>query len=86
MFYVYVLENEATHQFYTGSTDDLARRLDEHIHGKSMFTRHRGFWKLVYSESFETRSLAVRRELEIKSKKSRTYIERLIARHCKSGD
>ena len=79
MFYVYILENERTHEYYTGSTDDIVRRLDEHILGRSRFTRwHKGSWKLIYSESFETRCEAVRREREIKNKKSRRYIEKLV--------
>ena len=79
VFYVYILENERTHEYYTGSTDDIVQRFDEHIQGKSRFTRwHKGPWKLVHSETFDTRSQAVRREQEIKNKKSRKYIENLV--------
>ena len=79
MFYVYILENERMREYYTGSTDDVARRLTEHLQGMSRFTRwHKGPWKLIYSETFETRSQAVRREKEIKNKRSRKYIENLV--------
>ncbi len=36
-------------------------------------------WVVKYTESFETRAAAMKRELEIKKKKSRKYIERLIS-------
>ncbi len=37
-------------------------------------------WRLVYFEMFETRTEAIKRENEIKSKKSRKYIEVLISK------
>jgi putative endonuclease len=36
-------------------------------------------WKLVYHEVFQTKSEAMKRECEIKRKKSRKYLEKLIA-------
>jgi predicted GIY-YIG superfamily endonuclease len=36
-------------------------------------------WKLVYTEIFQTKSEAAKRELAIKKKKSRKYIEWLIS-------
>jgi predicted GIY-YIG superfamily endonuclease len=41
-------------------------------------TKSKGPWVLVYQEQFDTKIEANRRELEIKSKKSRLYIEKLI--------
>ena len=41
-------------------------------------TRNKGPWVIVYIESFETKIEANHRELEVKSKKSRVYIEKLI--------
>ena len=36
-------------------------------------------WKLVYKEVYKSRSESVQREREIKNKKSRKFIEQLIA-------
>jgi putative endonuclease len=36
-------------------------------------------WVLMYSEKFPTKLEAVRREMEIKKRKDRRYIEKLIA-------
>ena len=35
-------------------------------------------WKIVYKEKYNTKSEAMKREYEIKRKKSRKYIESLI--------
>jgi putative endonuclease len=77
MAFVYILQSETTGRFYIGSTDDLERRLSEHIRGHSPATRGRGPWKLVYTEKFETLLEARRRELEIKRWKSAKMIQAL---------
>ena len=64
--------------FYVGSSDDLERRISEHLRGHSPATRGRGPWKLVYTEEFETLLEARRRELEIKRWKSAKLIQALV--------
>jgi len=80
---VYILKSASTSQFYIGHTDNLERRISEHndpsYEGTQYTKRHRGPWKCVYTEEYETRSLAIIREKQIKHKKSRKYIEYLIA-------
>lgn len=53
---------------YTGSTVDLAKRLNEHNHTKAgaRYTRARRPVKLVYSEKCRTLVKARKREAEIK--------------------
>jgi putative endonuclease len=54
--------------YYTGYTNNLYRRLEEHKTGKgARFCRGRKEIKLKYFETFRERSEAMRRELEIKS-------------------
>ncbi|TAK05973.1 MAG: GIY-YIG nuclease family protein [Candidatus Manganitrophaceae bacterium] len=64
---VYIVEcGDGT--LYTGITNDLARRLDQHNRGRaSRYTRVRLPVVLVYQESVLTRSEALVREREIKS-------------------
>lgn len=63
---------------YTGSTDDLERRLAAHRAGKgAKYTRGRGPLVLQYWCSCENRSSALKREWEIKQL-SRTDKIRLI--------
>ena len=52
--------------YYTGITNNLTRRVKEHTLGSNPFTKNRISIKLVYSESFQTRKEAAKREKEIK--------------------
>ena len=78
MAFAYILQSDTTGRYYVGSTDDLERRLGEHLRGHSLATRGRGPWKLVHKERFETLLQARRRELEIKRWKSAKMIYGLI--------
>jgi putative endonuclease len=77
-FYVYIIYSATIDKFYIGYTTDLQKRHEAHNSGISTFTSKAKDWKLKYSEKYETRELAMKREREIKSKKSRKYIEWLI--------
>jgi putative endonuclease len=83
MFTVYVLRSKTTGRFYTGSTSDLGRRLDEHNAEVSASTKHRGPWELIYREDYGTRLEAVRRERELKSGKGRDELHRMFAGGCR---
>ena len=80
MFYTYILFSPKLDKFYTGSTNDLERRLKDHNRGKTNFTRMGMPWELKYFETFNTKGEAVRREMEIKKQKNRQYILQLINR------
>ena len=77
MFYSYVLQNEKG-TLYKGSTSDLRKRLDYHHTGKSVYTRGKGPWKLVYYECFRTRKEAELREKYYKTGKGREFIKKLL--------
>ncbi len=68
-FFVYILEcSDKT--FYTGYTDDLEGRLARHNQGLgAKYTRGRLPVKLLYSERFESKSQALKREAAIKKMK-----------------
>ncbi|MGI5880213.1 MAG: GIY-YIG nuclease family protein [Syntrophomonadaceae bacterium] len=78
MPYVYILRcHDQT--YYTGYTTDLVRRVDQHNQGiASRYTRGRRPVELVYSEELPTKSLALKREIEIK-KLERHQKEKLIS-------
>ena len=78
MFTTYVLRSTTTRCFYTGSTSDLARRLQQHNADVSASTKHRGPWELVHLESFATLAEAVRRERYLKTGKGRDEIKRIL--------
>jgi putative endonuclease len=74
MFYVYVLHSVSTKRFYIGSTQDITNRLSEHNSGEVKATRSYRPWAIVYSESFNTRNEAIRREYQIKRWKNPSYM------------
>lgn len=64
---LYILEC-ADGTFYTGITNDIAKRIAAHEAGKgAKYTRGRAPLKLAYSEKFKDRSKASIREAEIKA-------------------
>jgi putative endonuclease len=66
-FYVYIVASQRNGTIYIGSTDNLSRRIWEHkTKARAGFTRTYGCDKLVWFESFETRSGAFRRERSLK--------------------
>jgi putative endonuclease len=71
MFWVYVLRSLKTGRRYVGSSNNAERRLKEHNTGKSKSTRHGIPWELIYEESCQDRSEAVRRERYFKTGKGR---------------
>ncbi len=55
------------HSLYTGIANDLERRISQHETGQgAKYTRGRGPFKLMYTQLFETRGAALKREYEIK--------------------
>ena len=78
LFYVYILQSLKDFTFYVGQCDDLDRRMSKHAEGMSRYTSSKRPLRLRYFEGFSTRSEAILREKEIKSKKSSNYIHWLI--------
>ncbi len=79
LFFVYIIYSPTLNQYYIGHSENLQDRLFRHNNSGSKFTKRGNDWKLVYSEVFQTKSGASKRELEIKEKKSRKYIEWLVS-------
>jgi putative endonuclease len=77
-YFVYIIQSQKDESYYIGSTQDLDEPLHRHNQGRSNYTKAKSPWELVYSEEFHDRSSAVRPENEIKSHKSRGFIETLV--------
>jgi putative endonuclease len=77
-YYVYIIYSASRDRYYIGHTHDLNQRIEQHNSGRTPSTKPGRPWVLVYQEMFEDKSYAYQRELEIKGKKSRKYIELLI--------
>ena len=78
-FLVYILYSPSLDQYYVGHTADLEDRLFRHNNSGSKSTKKTSDWKVVYTESFQSKGAGSKRESEIKKKKSRKYIEWLIS-------
>jgi len=79
MYFVYILYSDKIDKYYTGSTNELETRLKHHNGGHTVSTKSGSpNWRIVYTETLPGRTAALKREKEIKNKKSRKYIEWLI--------
>jgi len=80
MYQVYILFSQIKNRFYVGFTSDcLSERIRRHNSNHAGFTGKTGDWKLVYSETHDSKETAMKREKEIKMWKSRKMIEKLIS-------
>jgi putative endonuclease len=64
-YFVYIIRCSDKY-LYVGITANVQRRLVEHVNGLCRNTKNRGKISLVYTEKFETRFEAAKREKEIK--------------------
>ncbi len=77
---VYILEC-ADQTLYTGITNDLDHRIQEHENGRgAKYTRGRAPFKLLYSESHPSRSQALKREAKITSFDRATKLQLALSR------
>ncbi|KFF04638.1 GIY-YIG nuclease family protein [Flavobacterium reichenbachii] len=79
-FIVYILFSESKNKFYIGYTSNLQERIIRHNQKSKGFTGNVKDWKVVYTQKHETKELAHKRELQIKSWKSRIKIKQLISK------
>ncbi len=78
VFEVYIIFSRLIDRYYIGHTQNIDDRIMRHTNSGSKSTKKASDWVLKYTEKHETRSSAMKREMEIKRKKSRKYIEGLI--------
>ena len=66
-FYVYIIGSiQPRRRTYVGWTTDIRKRIKAHNASKgAKFTRG-SQWKLLYKEKFETKSEAMKREIQLK--------------------
>ena len=66
MWFVYIIKCK-DNSLYTGITNDLQRRFQEHKQGKGgKYTRSHKVLKIVFFEKLTTKSEALKREIELK--------------------
>jgi putative endonuclease len=80
---IYVIKSREGYK-YTGMTEDLEKRLDEHNRKILSFWTKRGSdWKLFYKEEFDSATEAIKREKWLKTGHGRAFLNDL---ECKKSE
>ena len=75
MFEVYVLKSIKDGIRYVGYGSSAQQRLIKHNKGDHKFTKGHKPWKLLYTEKYETKTEAIKREKFLKSGKGREWLD-----------
>jgi len=87
VFFTYILASQRNGTLYTGNTDDLTVRVQQHRDKHfSGFTARYGVDKLVWFETHPTREQAFRRERQIKEWRRAWKLRLIEARNPKWDD
>ena len=74
-YYTYILKSKKDGKIYTGYTQDLRKRLNQHNKGLSTYTKGRGPFILIYYEACLLESNARSREVFLKSGMGKRYLK-----------
>ena len=80
MFYTYVIKSRKGKRFYTGTTNDLRKRLKQHNEGRSTWTKGHTPWDLIYYEACLNEEDARSREKYFKSGMGKRYLKNRLRR------
>jgi len=74
-YYVYVLQSEVDRSWYIGYTSYLDKRILEHNSGKTITTKRKMPWTIIYYETSKSKEDAIAREKYLKSGMGRRYLK-----------
>ena len=74
MYYTYVLQSMKDGDFYTGSTENLKLRFEQHNNGFVESTKDRRPFKLIYYETCLDQNDATKREKYMKTFHSKMFL------------
>ena len=77
MHFVYIIYSSTFDKFYKGYSLDPYQRLLQHNNQESRYTRQFTPWELVFIQSYDTKTEALKREIALK-KYSKSQIQELI--------
>lgn len=78
MFYLYILKSAKYPKTYVGISGNIDKRLIEHNNNESTFTSKYVPWEVIYTERFESKKDAFKRERYFKSAAGRKKIKNII--------
>jgi putative endonuclease len=74
MFFVYVLADSTGSELYSGYTNNLKKRLEEHNRGGTHTTKGK-LWKCIYYEACLNKKDALRREHYLKTTQGKRLLK-----------
>jgi putative endonuclease len=77
--WVYIILSNSLNKYYKGYSLNVMNRVDQHNNNESRYTANKGPWELVFAQSFETKTEALKREKVLKK-----YSKAQIIELCKS--
>lgn len=80
MFYTYILQSRKDGKWYTGFTNDLRKRFDEHNLNLSAYTKGHGPFEVIYYEACLNQYDAKAREKYLKSGMGKRYLKNRLKR------
>ena len=83
MHYVYILKSLKDNDLYIGRSDNLKRRINEHIKGKVDATKNRLPVELVFYEAFKSKDDSTRRENYFKTTKGKRSLRIMLKESLK---
>ena len=75
--FAYILFSNSAQRYYTGSCDNVDKRLQRHNESRVPSTKHGVPWKLVWYKECENRSEARKLELKIKKRGAKRFLNDL---------
>jgi len=84
MHYVYLLQSTIDGEWYTGCTNDLQKRFNQHNKKRIFSTRDRAPFILIYYEACINQQDAYTREKYLKSGMGKRYMKNRLKRFLKS--
>ena len=79
-YYTYVLRSKKNNRWYTGFSNDLRKRFNEHNSNLVTATKKRGPFELIYYEACKNEQDARSRELYLKSGTGKRYLKNRLKR------
>lgn len=81
MHFVYVLFSLKDHKLYIGFSDDIEKRVAQHMMGKVTATKHRLPLQLIYYEAYIDKRDAKGREKFLKGGSGHKYLKKQLKHH-----
>lgn len=79
MYFVYALHSPEFDKIYIGFSENPEKRLESHNDERNKgWTAKFQPWELIYTERFETKSAALKREKQLKTAAGRKFLWELI--------